>query len=277
MDQLSSLRREMARLRAAEKKGPASAGPHIWAIGGGKGGTGKSLIAAATALLLARSGKRVLITDFDSTGTGCRIFFDVDPGSPRQEWFLNRRAFDQYLVSVDDRLDIWTGTDADFCYEQNPGLFVRKLIEDAADRYQIVLLDLPSGMSGLHRAVTERCHEMTVVCGVDYTSVASAYAFVKIVQSINPELHLSAVINRTASIAEGLEAFGRLHKMVQHFLSVDISLHATVREHRAVLSWSHQMRPISTWPLQNALFTELLPITNNPGRKSRSKLMVLAS
>src|SRR3989338_5798692 len=40
----------------------------IWAVGGGKGGTGKTVVAASIGILLAKAGKRVIIIDADLGG-----------------------------------------------------------------------------------------------------------------------------------------------------------------------------------------------------------------
>ena len=37
----------------------------VWAVGGGKGGTGKSLISANMGVMLSKMGKRVLLVDAD--------------------------------------------------------------------------------------------------------------------------------------------------------------------------------------------------------------------
>ncbi|PYS95825.1 MAG: hypothetical protein DMF50_07110, partial [Acidobacteria bacterium] len=39
--------------------------PQVWAVGGGKGGTGKSLVAASLAIHLAQMGRRVVLVDGD--------------------------------------------------------------------------------------------------------------------------------------------------------------------------------------------------------------------
>jgi len=39
--------------------------PHIWAVAGGKGGVGKSLISSSLGLALARQGKQVVLVDLD--------------------------------------------------------------------------------------------------------------------------------------------------------------------------------------------------------------------
>lgn len=51
-----------------EKPCADAARPRIWAIGGGKGGVGKSFISASMGLTLAKAGKRVVLVDLDLGG-----------------------------------------------------------------------------------------------------------------------------------------------------------------------------------------------------------------
>lgn len=53
--------------------------PHIWAVGGGKGGVGKSLISANFAWILARRGRRVLAIDLDLGGANLHTCLGVNP------------------------------------------------------------------------------------------------------------------------------------------------------------------------------------------------------
>lgn len=49
----------------------------IWAIGGGKGGVGKSFITANLAMLLAQQKKRVVAIDVDLGGANLHSFLGV--------------------------------------------------------------------------------------------------------------------------------------------------------------------------------------------------------
>lgn len=51
--------------------------PKTWAIGGGKGGVGKSVIAANIAVALAESGQRVVILDADLGGANAHTLFGM--------------------------------------------------------------------------------------------------------------------------------------------------------------------------------------------------------
>jgi flagellar biosynthesis protein FlhG len=51
--------------------------PRIWAIGGGKGGVGKSVLSTLSALWLARMGKRTIIVDADLGGANIHTLLGI--------------------------------------------------------------------------------------------------------------------------------------------------------------------------------------------------------
>ncbi len=51
----------------------------VWAMGGGKGGTGKSFIVASLGVALSKRGKRVLLVDADLGCANLHTFLGVDP------------------------------------------------------------------------------------------------------------------------------------------------------------------------------------------------------
>ena len=55
-------------------------GPRIWAIGGGKGGVGKSVLAANLGVVLAKRRQRVIVVDADLGGANLHTLFGMpDP------------------------------------------------------------------------------------------------------------------------------------------------------------------------------------------------------
>jgi flagellar biosynthesis protein FlhG len=56
------------------RKGPKA----IWAVGGGKGGTGKTLIASNMAIAMAKRGQRVLLVDADLGGANLHTCLGLD-------------------------------------------------------------------------------------------------------------------------------------------------------------------------------------------------------
>ena len=73
---------------------PAARTKQIWAIGGGKGGVGKSLIASSLAISLSRLGHKVVAVDLDLGGANLHTTLGIDLPKQTLGDFLSRRIND---------------------------------------------------------------------------------------------------------------------------------------------------------------------------------------
>jgi len=64
----------------------------IWAIGGGKGGSGKSFITTNIGICLSRLGARVILIDADLGGANLHTFLGVLPSAPSLSDFIKKRV-----------------------------------------------------------------------------------------------------------------------------------------------------------------------------------------
>jgi len=124
---------------------------HIWPIGGGKGGSGKSFLASALGRLLAESGKRTLLVDLDLGAANLHTLIDVAYPTKSLSDFVRRKipllqdavlqtpTPNLFLISgAHDSLDI-----ANLAYEQK--IKILKAISKLD--YDCILLDLGAGTS----------------------------------------------------------------------------------------------------------------------------------
>src|SRR5262245_8474450 len=65
--------------------------PRIWAVGGGKGGTGKSLVAASLGIHLAQMGRRVILVDGDLGAPNLHTILGLDAPPLALSDFVKRR------------------------------------------------------------------------------------------------------------------------------------------------------------------------------------------
>ncbi len=70
----------------------AAAGPRVWAIGGGKGGVGKSVFAANLATQLARNGSRVALVDGDLGGANLHTLLGIPSPATNLSDFISKRV-----------------------------------------------------------------------------------------------------------------------------------------------------------------------------------------
>ncbi|MBT3215744.1 MAG: P-loop NTPase [Deltaproteobacteria bacterium] len=65
---------------------------NIWAIGGGKGGVGKSFVAGNLGILLAQSGYKVILADLDLGGANLHTWLGVNSPSKSLSDFIGRET-----------------------------------------------------------------------------------------------------------------------------------------------------------------------------------------
>lgn len=259
-------------------RGPdPAATPKIWAIGGGKGGVGKSVVASNLAVCMARLGRRVVIVDGDLGGANLDTLF----GCPRPA----RTLADFFAKNVEHLGDVAVPTgveglalvagDADTLGSANPAhaqkqKLVRHLKTLPCD---LVIVDLGAGTSFNTLDLYLAADVGIVVATAEPTSVQNAFAFIKTAtlrtleqrtgvrrrehdegslrriagESADARAALvratQLVVNR-ATPAEGRRVANLLHDLAGRFLGGQVCLRATIREDPAAVRSIRAMRPV---------------------------------
>ncbi len=130
---------------------PMGRRPQIWAVGGGKGGTGKSLVAVSLAIHLAGSGRRVVLVDGDLGAPNLHTFLGLDPPPVALGDFIKGKAPSLDAVAVETgvpRLRLISGArnclDLESLKHFQKTRLVRFLLGLSSD---VVVVDLGAGTS----------------------------------------------------------------------------------------------------------------------------------
>ncbi len=170
----------------------------IWSIGGGKGGIGKSLLAASLGAQLARMGKRVVLVDADLGGANLHTCLGL-PGPPLTLGdFIQRRVERIEDVAVDTGrpgLRLISGA-SDFLSAANINYAqkVRVLNRIRALDVDVVLMDLGAGTAYNIIDFFLAADVSLLVVVPEPTSIENGYRFIK-----------SALYRRLRRAAEGDE------------------------------------------------------------------------
>src|SRR3989304_2319578 len=182
--------------------------PHIWPIGGGKGGTGKSFFTGNIGILLARQGFKTLLIDADLGGPNLHTIVGLpNPAislsdflskkvATLQETVLEKPIHNLFLISgAKNKLDI-----ANLAHEQK----TKTLRAISRLAYDYILLDLGSGTSFNTIDFFTLSNSGIFICIPEPTSIENIYRLVRsvFVRKIRQVLKTE----RFRSLAEKAEA-----------------------------------------------------------------------
>ncbi len=163
----------------------------MWAVGGGKGGVGKSVVTLMLGASLARLGRKVIIIDADLGGSNLHTFAGIRYPEYTLADFIAKRvdSIEQLVVNTPvENLKLICGADdilgvANPKYTQKTRLFnhLKKLDAD------MILLDLGAGTSFTTIDFFLYAPNKIVVVTPQVTSIQNAYGFIKasLYRSIN--------------------------------------------------------------------------------------------
>ena len=157
--------------------------PQIWAIGGGKGGVGKSVVAVALGVTLAGRGRRVALVDADLGGANLHTLLGVPDPRHTLSDFIARRILELQEAMAEtpqERLWLLSGNRA-LLEMANPKYAQKtKLLRHiAALPVDVVILDLGAGsaFNVLDFFISADLGILLLV--PEATSVENAYHFLK--------------------------------------------------------------------------------------------------
>lgn len=194
-------------------------------VASGKGGTGKSSVAASLATLLARRG-RTLLLDADLGCANAHILQDVHPEYSFADVIAGDRGIADIVTPCHDGLDLLPGGSG---FARLAGLrtYELEMIGRGLSRlepdYEHLVVDSAAGLSRQTVAFAAACDMALLVTTPDVTAMTDAYAFLKVfvrqcgVQGIERPMPI-LVVNRAADAAEGESVARRLQDVVMKFL-----------------------------------------------------------
>ncbi len=168
-----------------EKKEPLPGVKNIVAIASGKGGVGKSTVAANLAVALAQKGHKVGLIDADVYGPSVPIMFDIEGQRPSArnedgtEWIIPIEKYGVKLLSVglfvkaEDAV-IWRGPMA-------TGALKQLISQGDWGELDYLLIDLPPGTGDVHLTIVQEIP----VTGVVIVSTPQEVALADVIKGIN--------------------------------------------------------------------------------------------
>ena len=186
--------------------------PRIWAIGGGKGGVGKSVLAANLGVVLAKRRERVVVVDADLGGANLHTIFGMPDPELTLSDYLDRNVANLEEIILDTSvpgLHLVSGAHA-LLEMANPKhgqkrRILRHIQQIDADH---VILDLGAGTGVNVLDFFLVSHRGILVVVPEPTSVENAYHFIKAafsrkLKQTEPRQKVAAALEKIASDSRG--------------------------------------------------------------------------
>jgi flagellar biosynthesis protein FlhG len=200
----------------------AAAEAAIVGVVSGKGGVGKTNLVANVAVAGAALGARVLVVDGDLGLANLDVLLGLAPGRSSADVLAGACTLEEAIVEGPRGIHVLPAASG---RAELTGLRPRELAHvlvplfRASARYDLVLLDAGAGLGASVLALAASCDRVLVLTTPEPTSLADAYATLKVLGREAPRLPMDLVVNGVKSVAEAHRTHARLAKLAERFLA----------------------------------------------------------
>ncbi len=212
---------QLSRMAGRENNLPVS---KIISVCSGKGGTGKSFFAANFAYTLARSGKKVLLIDFDLNFSNLNILLNRTTDNFLSEFFEKKKSLEELVFSYSANLHFIFG---DSGREDHPHInrdlldYFFFALDRLATKYDYFILDSAAGADELTLYQLSKSNFNILLTSPEPTAIMDAYAVIKLLKNEGSSANNLVVLNKCSNAEEAKNSFSNLSMASKHFLGIE--------------------------------------------------------
>jgi flagellar biosynthesis protein FlhG len=198
-------------------------GARILAITSGKGGVGKTFVAANLAAALSKRGKKVLVLDADLGLANLDIMLKLYPKTTLHDVLTGTSTIEETVLKAPGGFSVLPAASGLVEYSRltrDVQGELQKIIETLRGQYDYLLLDTGAGISDIVLYTASLASEVLVVATPDPTALADAYATIKVLAQMQKRTSVRLVFNQVRSAAEGRKLAEQLQVVVDRFINV---------------------------------------------------------
>ena len=207
------------------------------AVTSGKGGVGKTSITLNLAIELSRMGRQILLIDADLGLANVDIMLGISPKHTLENVLRGECSIFDATIEGPEGLTIVSAASGLSESESWRVGDLESLQEDLArlERgFDTILIDTGAGISSKVTDLVLAADSALIVAVPEPTSIADAYAMIKVVSGFRSDFQAGLVVNRARSPKEAYEIHDKFNQIVSRFLSLSVRNRGYVLEDRAV-------------------------------------------
>lgn len=219
----------------------------VWSITSGKGGVGKTTLSLNLGIALAKQGLQVLLMDADLGLANVDILLGVSPERTVQDLLSGEASALDVVVEGPEGLSILPAASGMAEHEAWQIEDRHRLAEELGrlERgYDLILVDTGAGISSKVTDFVLASDRVFVVAVPEPTSIADAYAMVKVCHQQGKAPKMGLIVNRARSPREAFALHQKFDQIVERFLGIQIDRSGYVLEDIAVEQASRSQHPV---------------------------------
>lgn len=202
-----------------------TAAPHFVAVASGKGGVGKTHLVANLAIAAARLGARPLVVDGDLGLANVDVLLGLSPLRSVADALAGSCALAETIVDGPHGIRLLPASSARPDLATPDGRVLARFVAElrlAAEPHDLVLVDAGSGIGHVVTGLAAACARVLVVTTPEPTSVADAYAEIKVLRAAAPATRCELVVNDASDAEQARRTASRLELLARRFLDAPL-------------------------------------------------------
>jgi flagellar biosynthesis protein FlhG len=207
---------------ATSKPRPDGPRSRITAITSGKGGVGKTFVAANLAAAFARLGERVLVLDADLGLANLDVVLNLFPKITLHDVFTGKNVLQDAILPAPGGFWVLLAGSGMVEYSRlTPEVRdqLQQVIAEVAPRFDRVLLDTGAGISDVVLYTVSLADEVLVVATPEPTSMTDAYAAIKVLAATQGRRAVQLLVNQARRPGEGRAVRNQLQQVVDRYVN----------------------------------------------------------
>ena len=202
-------------------RGPTMTRARVLALTSGKGGVGKTFLAANLAAALAERGERVLVLDADLGLANLDVVLNLLPKSTLHDVFTGGVSLEEAILPAPGGFSVLLAGSGLVEYSRLT-VEVRdrllQIIETLAPRYDRILLDTGAGISEVVLYAVSLADEVLVLATPEPTAMTDAYATIKVLATQQQRRRIGLVVNQIGAAGEGRTIRNQLQLVADRYV-----------------------------------------------------------
>ncbi len=195
------------------------------AITSGKGGVGKTNIAANIALEMRKNGKEVMILDADLGLSNIDILFQLTPRYNIKHVLNGEMTLKDIIIEGPRGIKILpasSGVQELTSLDEFQRLRLLEGFDSYNDDIDFLIIDTGAGISENVAFFCVAAQEIVIVTSPEPTAITDAYALIKVLFTRYQEKEFRVIVNFAKSSDDGFDVFRRLSMAAEKFLNISL-------------------------------------------------------